>query len=106
MIVDADPTDPDVASFVCVGIAEASSSAITTALKAGNTKLGEVESAGLIDRSKPAEHVATLVTMKDGSQYVFDWHKTLNSTNPFLYVASDWSRNRNGIMFNKFHGFS
>lgn len=102
--VGADPTEDAAANFVCVGIADASSAAISNALK-NSANLPDVDSSETISRSKPAAHTATLVTMKDGSQYVFDWHKTLNVNNPFIFKVDDWNQNREGVMFTKFSGW-
>ncbi|MCA9011715.1 MAG: hypothetical protein KDB01_18305, partial [Planctomycetaceae bacterium] len=104
MIAGADPTEPEVANVVCVGIANAAAAAIEKALKS-SAGIADVKSAGTIDRDKPVSHTATLVVMKDGSEYVFDWHATLNVNNPLMSTAAEWRKNGSGVMFTKFSGW-
>jgi hypothetical protein len=45
--------------------------------------------------------------MKDGTKYVFDWHKTLNVSNPAIYELEDFVENRANthMLFANFKGF-
>lgn len=51
-------------------------------------------------------HFATLLKMKDGTEYIFDWHKTLVISNPWVSRHRDWKVATNEIPFKSFTGFS
>ena len=51
-------------------------------------------------------HHAIVIKMQDQSEYVFDWHKTLNIKNPFISKKSDWLKGINEIPYLNFKGFS
>lgn len=96
-----DPTDEKVANVVCTGIADATAAAINKAL----ASLPGVKSAGVKSRVyMKTDHTATLVTMADGTSYVFDWHATLNPANPFVGEAKAWETSTNQVDFNHFSG--
>jgi hypothetical protein len=110
-----DPTDPETAAKVCTGIAEQTMTAINNALgpidHAGRPEKGsaipDVESANTIDRVHlSTHHTATLVSMKDGTEYVFDWHATLNVENPLIYESPErWQVDKGSVQFKHFSGF-
>lgn len=87
-----DPGDPETAAKVCTGIAHSTSLVITAAIARG--QLPEVKSATTIDRNADSKvlppHTATLVVLADDSEYVFDWHATLNSSNPKVLPKNSW----------------
>ena len=47
-------------------------------------------------------HFATLLLMKDGTEYVLDWHKTLVISNPWVSKHRDWKVATNEIPFASF----
>lgn len=106
--IGADSSDPAVAMFVCTGIAEATSTAIEQAKAAKPGSLPGVKSAGQVSRvgTLGTDHTATLITMDDGSEYVFDWHATLNPRNPMISKKSDWMRSSGGTTYFHFAGYA
>jgi hypothetical protein len=102
-----DGSEPESAAIVCVGIASATASDIQSYIQAG--KLPDVEAVSTCDRSPPtveAYHTATLVTMMDKTQYVFDWHATLNPNDPWISRLAEWLVAKGGQRFALFKGFS
>jgi hypothetical protein len=51
-------------------------------------------------------HTATLVRMKDGSRYVFDWHATLTASNPMLHASTKAFDEKEGVLFTVFQEFA
>ena len=90
-VYSASGTNPAFESLLCTGIASCTERAIAGALE--RPGIPEVKSVGKVDRFDPP-HTATLITMKEGSEYVFDWHATLNPRNPLIYRAADWQAKR------------
>lgn len=90
--------DGEIAKRVCIGIADATTDDIRRYMAAG--KLPDVESVGFIDRGQgtgaSSEHTATLVKMRDGTAYVFDWHSTLNAKDPLVTDWWEWRQGQNG----------
>ena len=90
---------PSYDNLVCYGVAEATAEAITknssrqAARSGGGCKLPEVVNAITIDRQEPLAHTATKVQMSDGTDYVFDWHATLDLMNPLISRTTDWRAN-------------
>ncbi len=101
-----DPSDAEYAEKVCTGITEATVTAISGAMKAKKT-LGRITKVTSVSRNgfMGTDHTATLIIMDDKSEYVFDWHATLNSRNPMIHKAADWKRSTGGQVFNTFSGF-
>ena len=98
-----DPSDPSIAAKVCYGIAMATSERI----ERSRGFIREVARAGLVDRAhRGVAHVGTLVVMRDGSSYVFDWHATLNVDDPLISRALDWNEDRNAVLYSQFRGFN
>jgi hypothetical protein len=85
-----DPSEPAIAAKACTGIADATSSAIARGIDAG--RIPGVARATTIDRQGTLGtfHTATLVTLKDGREFVFDWHATLDPRNPQVMPKSQW----------------
>jgi hypothetical protein len=55
--------------------------------------LPNVQNAIRCDRSIDGwDHHATRVLMTDGSDYVFDWYKTLDASNPWIYRTEEWRK--------------
>lgn len=96
-----DPTDPAVAERVCTGIAEQAMSAINSRL----AELPEVKAANTVSRvSWGVHHTATVVELKAGGRYVFDWHKTLDIDDPFVGSESRWIIDADQINLGRFRG--
>jgi hypothetical protein len=106
---DADP-------YICTGIADVTAAAIEKALATGSGNTG-IQSAGTVGRHPPTfklgnheflevDHAATLILMQDKSNYVFDWHATLNVADPKMYPSKlDFQKARHGILFVDFGGW-
>lgn len=99
--------DAYTADRVCTGIARLTSEAI--ARKKFEKKLKEVK------RPQPTDersflgflHTATLITMQDDSNYVFDWHATLDILNPLLFPShNSWKRDEGGLYYIEFQGWA
>lgn len=101
VLTGADPMDRDVAAIVCTGISDAAIVAINNARRND----AEIPEADLIHRCRwGVHHYAVRVTM-NGSEYVFDWHATLNVDNPMISRANDWTTARGAVTFSNFTGF-
>jgi hypothetical protein len=99
-----DPTDPKVAEMVCVGIAKATAMRI---YRYRGKALEGVRGTRLADRKHlGVDHTATLVEMTDNTAYVFDWHATLNASNPLIGKPADWQVDDNCVDFDHFEGFT
>lgn len=107
VILNEDPTEKDIADRVCTGITEATSRAITKAIRAKDARLSKVKSAGEVARTHNLTyHVATYVAMQDTTVYVFDWHQTLSITNPMMFASTAlWKTDTAGVTFELFTGF-
>lgn len=99
------PIDPKIANTVCTGIADATSTAINKAVAAG--RLAGVTTAGTIDRTGTMGvfHTATLITLSDGTQAVFDWHATLRTDDPMISKVGEWKTSTGGSPLSSFSGF-
>jgi hypothetical protein len=89
----------------CAGIAAASVKPLVAAIAAG--KLPEVKKAGANYRETgvfKVGHYATWISMSDGSEYMFDWHATLNPNNPAISTPALWSTGASGINYVNFKG--
>lgn len=98
-----DPSEEKYERWVCTGIAKLTSQAINRALDGGGTIPG-VRQSECVDRFHPICHTATRITTRSGSDYVFDWHATLDTRNPMIYRLHDWMACRGGVTFEKFQG--
>jgi hypothetical protein len=105
MLTGADPSDPEVAQFVCTGIANATASVIRKAIQSG--QLQGVSDVGTVDRepgpSVSIYHTATLVELP-GGKAVFDWHATLQPANPKISSLTDWKIAGPGENLRSFQG--
>ena len=96
-----DPTDEANANRVCTGIAEQAMTAINSRL----VQLPEVKKADAISRvSLGTHHTATVVELKNGGRYVFDWHKTLDIDDPFVGEETRWIIDADQINLGRFRG--
>lgn len=100
------PNDAEYAEKVCTGITEATVIAISGAANCRKALVGHIKKVTSISRNgfMGTDHTATEVIMSDGSEYVFDWHATLNPRNPMVHKAADWLRSTGGTVFAKFSG--
>lgn len=95
-----DGSEPTASKLSCVGISDSTSTDITAA------KIEGVKSALPHDRPNArVAHTATLVAMADGSEYVFDWHSTLQSIDPTIFRKTDWEKGVGGVLYSSFKGF-
>lgn len=102
----------DVQRVSCIGISEATVNAVAAASVNGSATTGQpaplpsVQNAVIIDRSISGyEHHACMVYMTDGSDYVFDWWRTLDPMNPWIYKTGDWRVNGDSVPFSAFSGY-
>ncbi|MBR0668950.1 hypothetical protein GXW71_31670 [Roseomonas hellenica] len=103
---------PEFDQYSCVGVTEATTEAISAAsvsgalTRPGPTLLPEVRhSTGVYRVVDGTHHQASWVVMTDGTDYVFDWHATLELQDPLLYRTADWRRNENPVRMAAFSGF-
>jgi len=75
-------------SQMCVGISEVT----TRAIKNSMGKLKFIKAVDDHGNTSNEGHYAPMVTMKDGSQYTFDWWMTLNQFNPVIWQTRTWER--------------
>lgn len=108
VLTGRDPTDPAIAATVCTGIADSTMEALTKALNGRPGALPGVKSINVLSRNGTlgTDHTATLIVMADGTEYVFDWHATLNPRNPMISKKRDWLDSRGGITYVHFTGFA
>jgi hypothetical protein len=96
--------DPEATAKLCIGITAVTVKAIHNAIR--QSKLPEVHGCSGTHRVHwGVHHEATWIRMKDGSEYVFDWHATLKINDPVISKADDWQNGRTGINFVLFAGF-
>jgi hypothetical protein len=96
----------------CIGISEVTVAAVNKASIAGSLKTGrqaylaEAQRAiGITRVIGKWEHHACKVIMADGTDYVFDWWRTLDAANPWLYRTDDWRLDQNEVPMRGFNGF-
>jgi hypothetical protein len=94
---------PDNTRLLCLGIVVVTQKAI---LAQRNT-LPEMASCAAVSRVHwGVHHSATWIRMKDGSEYVFDWHATLNIFDPLLSRNEDWPEAKGAVFRRHFTGFA
>lgn len=97
-------SDPVFQRVCCIGISEATAAALVDARHIPRSP--SVYSVNRPDRTLGGSfHSATGVWLKDGSHYVFDWWKTLDPDNPYIYRYADWQLDKNPVQFVSFKGF-
>jgi hypothetical protein len=83
------PEDAEFVRVSCVGISEVTQGVVFAETLKG--KLPKVRTSRTTQRTvNKFVHHATCVSMKDGSDYVFDWWPTLNPKNPLISTYSQW----------------
>lgn len=92
--------------WICSGIAKLTTEAINKAVLI-QKKLPKVRFAREIKRTGGNDHYATQLVMRDGSDYIFDWHATLNVRNPRIYRVRNWhsALTGSGYTYENFMGF-
>ncbi len=97
-------SDPLFQRVCCIGIAEAAVDALLDEHhKPRPSFVSKVNQA--IRSPGGSFHEAPAIWTKDGSHYVFDWWKTLDPDNPFIYRYGDWLLNKNPTQFVNFRGY-
>ena len=95
--------------LVCYGIRDATIEALQKAIKKAGPS-DSIKSISDVDyaiRDNPIVHTATKIVIAKGSEYIFDWHATLNTKNPIIYPSEkDFEANKNSVVFSSFTGFS
>ncbi len=92
----------------CVGISMTTAEVLSEVLNKGSSsqraKLAGVRNVSTCHRVSGGgvHHNATWVVMKDMSEYVFDWHPTLQTRNPLISRRADWGRCKGAVEFVKF----
>lgn len=100
-----DTKDSHFVRVCCIGISEATSKAIFTEIRAGT--ITDMKTTCPVYRVvHQFSHFGTRVSMKDGSDYVFDWFPTLEPWNPVIYRYLDWKRDAGGVEYEDFEGFN
>jgi hypothetical protein len=83
------PEDAEFVRVSCVGIAEVTQGVVFAETRKG--KLPKVRTSRTTQRTVNGfVHSATCVSMKDGTDYVFDWWPTLNPKNPLISAYPQW----------------
>jgi hypothetical protein len=102
------PLNEEYANKVCTGITNATSTAIKNAVQCRVALVSRVANVGSISRVgfMGTDHTATHIIMTDGTEYVLDFHATLNSRNPMVHKATDWLKSTGGVTFKDFKGFT
>lgn len=100
--------DEEKSSRICIGITMFTVIALVAALR--QRKLPGVRSIAGISRVTGifnVHHTATRIRMDDDSEYVFDWHATLQVSNPVISKMSDWvdARRLTSFHYVFFRGF-
>jgi hypothetical protein len=91
-------------SRICIGIVASTVKALSRALM--QKRLPEVKAVSGSSRVLHGiHHTATWVRLADETEYVFDWHPTLDLENPMLSKADDWNRNGLSTPYALFGGF-
>jgi hypothetical protein len=94
----------DYEKMLCGGVAAAT----VAALRSRKGSIPHLKDVELTDNRcvRGWWHIATLLRMDDGAEYVLDWHKTLNVRNPWVSRYADWWAGQNEVQFREFKGFS
>jgi hypothetical protein len=102
------PLNEEYANKVCTGISSATADAISAAVQCRVALVSRVAKVTTISRVGflGTDHTATHIFMTDGTEYVLDFHATLNSRNPMVHKAADWRNSTGGVTFKSFTGFA
>jgi hypothetical protein len=97
------PGDREFNDKICTGIALTTKAAIVANMVKG--KLPKVRGSYLAERVVNGyAHKATGVGMRDGTEYVFDWWKTLNPRNPLVSSRVEWLVAGKSVKYKAFKG--
>jgi hypothetical protein len=72
-------------------IADATATALKKAVTEGTIE-GVIDAETIRRKRLGTHHTATLVTLEDGRELVFDWHATLHPANPEVMPKEQWLR--------------
>ncbi|WP_026629666.1 hypothetical protein [Dyadobacter alkalitolerans] len=89
----------------CNAIAEATANAIKIKGALSSSFPAQTATSEARDSTTGSAHQGTVVTMRDGTKYVFDWHANLNVGNPFIYESMTEFNIGKGVPFSSFKGF-
>lgn len=87
--------------YICTGIADAT----VAALSAAASQIDQLGAATFASRDEGFAHAGTKVTMDDGSEYLFDWWRTLQLRDPMIFLPEAWHTCAGGVHFEDFQGF-
>jgi hypothetical protein len=100
-----DPQDVESVAYQysCAGIAAATAIGIRQAIDAVPDVIAVVEQSREVGHA----HSGTMIRMRDKTQYVLDWWKSLDVWNPRIFQHYDFVHNiGNGVAFADFKGFA
>lgn len=98
-----DNKDDEFVELSCQGIAIVTQGVIFTHMM--SSKLPKVLASRVVRRKVNGfEHKGTGVSMKDGTDYVFDWWPTLNPKNPVISSYAQWFVGGSTVEFRDFKG--
>ena len=84
----------------CVGISKNTAEAVNFASARGTKLLPTVRNSSICHRVlHKVHHNGTWIVMTDRTEYVFDWHATLNIRNPVISTRKDWTKGQGAIDF-------
>ncbi len=102
----------DVQRVSCIGISATTSQAVN---QAGTRMAGIRKVKAILPNVTNAiqcsrvingwHHHGCRVVMKDGTDYVFDWWRTMDPRNPWLYKTADWREDINAVPYISFKRF-
>lgn len=89
--------------LICQGIAQYTFKALFKNI----SKIPELRAVATSHRKHlGTHHEATWLRMTDDSEYIFDWHATLNIYNPLISRADKWQKAEDQIPLIHFGGFN
>ena len=90
----------------CTGVAETTARTLTRV--AGTPGYEFLVRASALDRSpNDSFHTATEVDVSNGKSYVFDWHATLDISDPLIFASPEaFKAGRNPVRYAQFWGWS
>jgi len=105
MAMGREPGSKEFDEICCAGIAASVVEAIYKVLKMGG--LPEVRSAPTVKRTaRGIYHTANCFIMRDDSEYVFDWHATLQIRDPAINTVMAWESGAHGYNYRAMPNFN